>query len=521
MDDTKVGTEEYEFVQVQVGVNEKQYNKREVNYDIIEGIKHEKLNNLIIGEIKDQKLKSLIVAGSSRLARFHLRALGVTTIMLVLWAAVFQLITLCDTKGLRTIKYEFFLKVPVERAYKNRGYMTVSSNGGLNQMRSGIADMVTIARFLNVTLIVPELDNTSFWNDRSQFKVIFDVDYFIKSLRDEIRILKELPPEQKKFLEKHKLYSMAPVSWSNMSYYYNTVLPLFEKYKVVHFTRTDTRLANNGIPKELQKLRCKVNYRAMRFAPPIEEMGKKIVRILRQKGSFLALHLRYEMDILAFSGCTKECNEHEVEELTKMRYAYPWWKEKEIDSDKKRKAGLCPLTPNETALVLKAFDIDTNMQIYIAAGDIYGEQRRMAGLKAFYPNLVNKKKLLSTSDLKPFHNHSNRMAALDYLVSVKSDIFVPTYGGNMAKVVEGHRRWLGFMVTISLDRLVLVNLIDRYKNGSMKWDEFSLSVKKAHADRMGSPTKRLQIPGKPKEEDYFYANPQECLQEVVEDLKGD
>lgn len=53
---------------------------------------------------------------------------------------------------------------------------------------------------------------------------------------------------------------------------------------------------------------------------------------------------------------------------------------------------------------------------------------------------VRKEILLESSDLRFFQNHSSQMAALDYLVSLESDIFVPTYDGNMAKVVEGHRR---------------------------------------------------------------------------------
>lgn len=57
----------------------------------------------------------------------------------------------------------------------------------------------------------------------SQFADIFDVDYFIESLRDEVRILKELPPAQTKKVELEPLFSMPPVSWSNMTYYYNTV----------------------------------------------------------------------------------------------------------------------------------------------------------------------------------------------------------------------------------------------------------------------------------------------------------
>ena len=59
-----------------------------------------------------------------------------------------------------------------------------------------------------------------------------------------------------------------------------------------------------------------------------------------------------------------------------------------IDSYLKRKDGLCPLTPEETALVLRALDIDRSMQIYIAAGEIYGGKRRMASLTSAYPNVV-------------------------------------------------------------------------------------------------------------------------------------
>lgn len=55
---------------------------------------------------------------------------------------------------------------------------------------------------------------------------------------------------------------------------------------------------------------------------------------------------------------------------------------------------------------------------------------------------VRKETLLEPSDLQFFQNHSSQMAALDYLVSLESDIFVPTYDGNMAKVVEGHRRYI-------------------------------------------------------------------------------
>ena len=52
------------------------------------------------------------------------------------------------------------------------------------------------------------------------------MEHFITSLRDEVRVLKELPSRLKQRVELGMTYTMAPVSWSDISYYYNQVSSL-------------------------------------------------------------------------------------------------------------------------------------------------------------------------------------------------------------------------------------------------------------------------------------------------------
>lgn len=61
-----------------------------------------------------------------------------------------------------------------------------------------------------------------------------------------------------------------------------------------------------------------------------------------------------------------------------------------------------------------------------------------------------------------------------------------------------------------------------HQNGILPWKEFADSVLQVHEKRMGQPTYRRVIVDKPKEEDYFYANPHECLCEGTkcDDLLG-
>ncbi|XWS34233.1 hypothetical protein CRYUN_Cryun21dG0022700 [Craigia yunnanensis] len=350
----------------------------------------------------------------------------------------------------------------------------------------------------------------------STFADIFDLNHFITSLRDEVRIIEELPSELKRREESESPYSMVPISFASMTYYYRRALPCIQKHGILHFSLTDSRLANNGLPDEVQKLRCRVNYEALRFTQPIEETSRKIVSLLRQKGPFLVLHLRYEKDMVAFTGCIQGLTKQEVKEVTEMRYFYEGWKHKKIDARSRREHGSCPLTPDETVLILQALGIDRNSTIYIAAGKIYNEEKRLANLAMAYPNLVRKELVLEASELKPFLNHADQMAALDYSVAIESDIFIPTFGGNMAKAVEGHRRYVGFKTTILLDQKILVSLIDDYKKGTLSWDEFALLVKKTHQNLTGKPARRKEIPDHPRYEDFFYANPQECLPSFVD-----
>uniref|UniRef100_A0A0A9CMC8 O-fucosyltransferase family protein n=1 Tax=Arundo donax TaxID=35708 RepID=A0A0A9CMC8_ARUDO len=119
--------------------------------------------------------------------------------------------------------------------------------------------------------------------------------------------------------------------------------------------------------------------------------------------------------------------------------------------------------------------------------------------------------LLDSEVLRQFRNHSSQMAALDFIVSTASDAFIPTFDGNMAKLVEGHRRFLGFRRSVVLDRRKLVGLLELYTNKTISWDGFASSVREAHRIRAAQPSCRRKLENKPKEEDYFYSNPHECL----------
>ena len=54
---------------------------------------------------------------------------------------------------------------------------------------------------------------------------------------------------------------------------FETVILMEDLCQVIRAAKSDSRLANNFLPPDIQKLRCRAFFQALRFAPPIESLG--------------------------------------------------------------------------------------------------------------------------------------------------------------------------------------------------------------------------------------------------------
>ncbi|XP_058081274.1 O-fucosyltransferase 2-like isoform X2 [Magnolia sinica] len=365
----------------------------------------------------------------------------------------------------------------------NNGYILVSANGGINQQR--VAE-----------------------------------DHFMNYLKADIRIVKELPLELQS-LDLEVIGSLVTdeeyMKEAKPSFYLKNILPILLKNRVVHFIGFGNRLAFDPIPSELQRLRCRCNFHALQFVPKIQETGALLIKRMRQHSprlgpvdrnllgsfaveskregekdlpgdasSYLALHLRFEIDMVAHSMCDFGGGEEEREELDAYRAIhFPALtllkKSSKLPSSALlRSEGKCPLTPEEAVLMLAALGFNRKTLIFLAGAHIYGGKSRMAALTSLYPNFVTKEDLLSSTEIRPFVNFSSQLAALDFIGCAAADAFAMTDSGSqLSSLVSGYRIYYGEgrLPTIRPNKRRLAGIF--LKNATMEWEELEESVRKA------------------------------------------
>ncbi|WCJ44248.1 O-fucosyltransferase family protein [Euphorbia peplus] len=384
---------------------------------------------------------------------------------------------------------------------KSNGFLIIEANGGLNQQRLSICDAVAVAGLLNATLVIPIFHLNSVWQDSSKFGDIFDEDFFIHSLKNDVAVVRELPKDILEQFDNNisSIVNLRVKAWSSPTYYLQKVLPKLMQMRAVRIAPFSNRLAH-AVPPDVQRLRCLANFEALRFSEPIRALADRMVdRMIKNSsesgGKYVSVHLRFELDMVAFSCCEYDGGEEEKHEMDVAREK--GWRGKfrrrgrVIRPGAIRIDGKCPLTPIEVGMMLRGMGFNNSTSVFVAAGNIYKAEKFMAPLKQMFPRLETKDTLATAEELAPFKGHLSRLAALDYTVCLHSEVFVTTQGGNFPHFLMGHRRYLygGHAKTIKPDKRKLAVTFDK---PSIRWEVFKRQMQDMlrHSDTKGCETRK-------------------------------
>ncbi|NP_001146164.1 Protein EMBRYO SAC DEVELOPMENT ARREST 30 [Zea mays] len=273
---------------------------------------------------------------------------------------------------------------------KHNGFIYAKIYGGFEKIQSSICDLVAVARLLNATLVIPEIQATT------RTKGISDV-----------VIVHGLPKDLREARKKIKFPTVSPRNSATPEYYIKEVLPRLVKSKVLGIIVNGGNCLQSILPaslEEFQQLRCRVAFHALRLRPQIRALGSQVVGRLRASGRpYVAYHPGLLRDTLAFHGCAELFQDIHTELIQYRRNQMikrgTVKEQLTVDSVSRKMAGLCPLMPEEAGLLLQALGYPPTTIIFLAGSETFGGQRMLIPLRAMFANLVDRTSLCSQREL--------------------------------------------------------------------------------------------------------------------------
>lgn len=120
----------------------------------------------------------------------------------------------------------------------------------------------------------------------------------------------------------------------------------------------------------------------------------------------------------------------------------------------------------QVGLLLRAMGFNNSTRMYLAAGELFGGEHFMKPFRALFPHLENHSSVDSSEELAA-NARGLIGSAVDYMVCLLADIFMPTYDGpsNFANNLLGHRLYYGFRTNIRPDRKGLAPVFTAREEG--------------------------------------------------------
>jgi hypothetical protein len=244
------------------------------------------------------------------------------------------------------------------------------------------------------------------------------------------------------------------------------------KTRVVIFEDFNERLAFDSVSFDIQRLRCRCNFHALRFTQELQKIGKLIAERMRDEHprwgprnddefqyedakshiqfaknvpKYLAMHMNFDKGIAACDLERQDLQAYVEDHFSVLSKASELNDEKLELARLQGELGTCPLRPEESFLVVAALGFKRATRIYIASSTHLNiGQETMAKLTFLYPNVVTKEDILTDAELHPFRNHPSQVAVIDYMACASSDMFMTTDStSHLESLISSHRMYHG------------------------------------------------------------------------------
>nr|GMC77361.1 protein MANNAN SYNTHESIS-RELATED 2 isoform X1 [Ipomoea batatas] len=292
----------------------------------------------------------------------------------------------------------------------SNGYVTFSLTNGPEYHVSQIADAVVVARYLRATLVVPDVRGSN-PGDKRDFKDIYDVEQFVKSLDGVVKVKASEPTG----LSSKNLAVVKVPNRVTEEHIAENIEPIFREKGNIRLATyfPSVNMKKSSERTSLDSVACMAMFGTLELQPEVHEVVDSMVERLRtlsrkSNGQFVAVDLR--VDVLEKKNCQGNSSPG-----SKNCYG-----------------------PQDIALFLRKLGYSKDTTIYLTQGRW---DARLDALKELFPKVYTKETIMPIDKKAKFLNSdaSELEKVIDFYICSESDVFVPAISGLFYANVAGKR----------------------------------------------------------------------------------